>query len=147
MSLNIQSDSISAAETQAMLIGIYEENGRTFRHFLSWRRLMFAGYFAVLAGINLALDGSTRSDILFPAAGLLISVVFLLLDLRNRALIGILSEAGENLERELNLHGVGHYSIYRDRAGALSHTTIAVGFYCVMILIFLALSIQSIPPS
>ncbi|MHC4201715.1 MAG: hypothetical protein ACYSU0_17145, partial [Planctomycetota bacterium] len=81
---------------------LYEEAGRNFRHFATWRRLILAGYFGAMAGLGSAFkwvmdDGSCPRFVL-PVAGLVLTVLFWLLDLRNRRLIRIESVAAQALE-------------------------------------------------
>ena len=52
MAVSIESGQLTEGERQAILKSIYDETGRNFRHFLSWRRLIFAGYFAIIAGVQ-----------------------------------------------------------------------------------------------
>ena len=86
---------------------LYVELGNNFRHFLAWRRFLFAGYFAVIAGLGAAFEWSDIDEsvlnhaLLFAAA--LISIVFWLLDVRNRQLIKIASKAGATLEGKLGV--------------------------------------------
>jgi len=125
-------------ERQTILSGLYEEVGKNFRHFLAWRRFLFAGYFGIMAGLANVFDWKNLENIdkngivLFMAV--IITLLFWSLDLRNRKLIRNASDAGEYLERELDLGGGGCYSIYKSEKDKLTHSLILTSFYWVSIL-------------
>ena|SRR6266478_4654882 len=85
----------------------YEEIGRAWRHFASWREKIFAGYLSVLAA--LALGFSKTSGIPIHAAifacGILVSAVFWILDFRNIQLLNACQLAGERLESSEGYYG------------------------------------------
>ena len=121
-----------------ILKDLYVEVGQNFRHFLMWRRLLFAGYFAVIAGLFTFLDGTTQMEkatLLVVAA--LISLIFWLLDIRNRQLIENISKAAARLEVRLEVQNEGPYSIYEDAPKELTHSLILGWLYGLAILGFL----------
>lgn len=126
---------------ETIIKDIYTEVGTNFRHFLAWRRFLFAGYFAVLAGLfqyynwETARTSYTNRGVLIVA--IFVSLIFWLLDLRNRKLIRNVSDAGVNLERKLGLSEEGSYSIYKNEEHKLTHSRILTIFYIFAILWFL----------
>jgi hypothetical protein len=140
-----------------LLVGVYEELGNNFRHFLMWRRLLFAGYFAIVAGLGAVFNWTltNMSDLAFlvPAAAVALSVIFWALDLRNRNLIRITSEAGASLEDKMGLGLIGQYSLYKQRHKqpntktskyVLTHSWILGTFYALAILAFVTLFLSLI---
>jgi len=69
---------------------LYSEAGEAWRHLTSWREKIVAGYLTVLAGLGVAFgwapNPSFRSAIL--SGGIVVSLVFWVLDFRNRRLVG-----------------------------------------------------------
>lgn len=138
---------MSGEPDEVVLKDIYAETGRNFRHFLSWRRLLLAGYFGVLAGVGAVVTPLIQDQPgLVPALPVGITVVSLLfwaLDHRNRRLIWVASEAGRNIEQKLHLDG-GIYTIYQTRGKSwLTHTSILAVFYLVMIAASIVLALCS----
>jgi hypothetical protein len=86
---------------------IYEEAGRAWIHFVTWRERIFAGYLTVLAALGVAFhaEASPLMRLVVCGACILVSVVFWILDLRNRELIGACQAAAQLLE-----DGKGAYS-------------------------------------
>jgi hypothetical protein len=81
---------------------LYEEIGRTWRHFGSWREKAFAGYLTVLAALAVGFSHNTgllvRAGIF--AGAILVSAVFWILDLRNLQLMNACQLAAGPLECE-----------------------------------------------
>jgi len=130
------------SDRQTILKGLYEELGRNFRHFLAWRRFLFAGYFAVIAGLAAAFKlvekGISNSNAFLLLVAALLSTLFWLLDRRNRKLIRNASDAGENLEKEMYLGNSGYYSIYKHQKHLMTHSIILGWFYGLSILGYVA---------
>ena len=95
---------------------LYKEAGTMFRHFLNWRRLLFAGYLAVLSALALAfkwtLAHAASLSFVCPAAGVVISLVFWGFDYRNRVLFRYAAEVGKRLEKKLGLPDIGYYDAF-----------------------------------
>jgi len=112
---------------------LYVELGTNFRHFLAWRRFLFAGYFGVIAGLGAAFEWANSGASMLNRALLIvaafISIVFWLLDVRNRQMIRIASKAGANLEDKLGVADIGLFSTYENGPVQLSHTKILSVFY------------------
>lgn len=81
---------------------LYAELGHAWRQFISWREKIFAGYLTVLAALGIAFaQGSSvplRSGIF--AGAVVVSVVFWILDFRNRQMIGACQTAAAALEQQ-----------------------------------------------
>jgi len=79
---------------------LYSEVGEAWRHLTSWREKIVAGYLTVLgalgAGFASQASPGYRSAVL--SAAILISVVFWILDFRNRRLVGGCQDVGARLE-------------------------------------------------
>lgn len=84
---------------------LYEEIGRAWQYFDSWREKIFAGYLSVLAALAFALSKSSIPvrAVLF-AFSILASIVFWILDFRTAELINCCQAAGENLAGSRGLH-------------------------------------------
>ena len=95
---------------------LYEENATQFRFFLTWRRVLLAGYFAVLGALALGFEWAvTRApDLTFacPLAGACVSIFFWTLDVRNRELIRHASGVGSSIEEAMGLSQLGYYGRY-----------------------------------
>jgi hypothetical protein len=95
---------------------LYEENATQFRYFLTWRQLLLAGYFSIIAALALgfkwALGRHDVAPFVFPLAGAIVSVFFWALDFRNRELYQVTGRVGSDLEERLELKGMGHFSAY-----------------------------------
>jgi hypothetical protein len=85
---------------------LYEELGRTWQHFVSWREKIFAGYLAVQAALGVAYSHSQDSHysddvsivILFGAV--LFSIVFWILDVRTNQLVNACQHRAASLEED-----------------------------------------------
>lgn len=83
---------------------VYGEIGTNYRYFLAWRHRLFAGYVAVLAGLSVAYwsvgdDDAFRKAII--AASFVITVVFWILEYRNRDLYHACQNSGQACESDL----------------------------------------------
>jgi len=96
---------------------LYEENATQFRFFLTWRQVLLAGYFAVIAALALGFEWAvTRApDLTFacPLAGACVSVLFWALDYRNRELYHHASVVGAGLEEAMGHVELGYYGTYQ----------------------------------
>lgn len=116
---------------------LYEEIGQAWRHFASWREKIFAGYLTTVAA--LAVGYFQNASVFLRAAifagGVLVSVVFWMLEFRNVQLINACQMAADRLE-----HGKGCYAelnrLRFDRktfltySAAISLLAIAISAYC-----------------
>lgn len=89
---------------------LYTEAGQQARYYLSWREKLLGGYFAVMAALAFAFGKmwltSFRSvAFLVPLLAAILSVLFWLLDRRNRTLYEACITAGAQLEKDSHLHG------------------------------------------
>jgi hypothetical protein len=123
---------------------LYKETGTMFRHFLNWRRLLFAGYLAVLSTLALAfkwtLACANSLSFVCPAAGVVISLVFWGLDYRNRTLFMHAANVGKTLEEKLGLPYTGYYGAYKEDKSKITHGSILTVFYIVCTVIMLVLA-------
>lgn len=80
---------------------LYVQTGELFRHYLIWREKLLGGYLVVIAGLAVAVN-VPRDPIYFRSGvailGAVLTVVFWLLDRRNRALFHECLRVGANLE-------------------------------------------------
>ena len=110
---------------------LYKESGELLRHYLSWREKLLAGYFAVMAGLAIAVgamqDQFKPIAVLVPLLASILSVVFLLLDLRNQELLDGCVDVGAALER---LH-FGPHKQLNLTPRFLRHSTTVRGLYVV----------------
>ena len=97
-----------------LLKDVYAEIGTNYRFFKTWRERLLAGYLAVLAGLSIAykwtqsaeVEQSTsqlRLELAVCGAGLLITVVFWLLEFRNSDLFLDCLRSGKKCEEAANL--------------------------------------------
>jgi hypothetical protein len=103
--------------TQLTIQEVYVEIGVNYRYFLTWRQRIFAGYLAVLGALSVAggwmLKDAPQFLWLFPVTGLLLTLVFWILERRNRELYGVCINRGAACEAGLGDMGV--YSGIRQR--------------------------------
>ena len=86
---------------------LYEEIGKAWQYFDSWREKIFAGYLSVLAALAFGLSKSASIHVraVLFAFGILVSVgVFRTLDFRTTELINLCQAAGDNLAGPKGLH-------------------------------------------
>ena len=128
------------SERQKILKDLYLEVGTNFRHFLTWRQLLFAGYFPVIGGLSALFEWKTSNSsadgkyIILLCIAIIVTIVFWLLDSRNRQLIRNVSDAGEKIEKELGVQG--SYSIYKEEEHSLTHSGILKLFYSLAIIAY-----------
>ena len=94
---------------------LYEELGRAWRHFASWREKIFAGYVTVLAALGVAFSQNTSVPVQAAifAGAIVFSIVFWILDFRNAQLLNACQAAAALLEDQK-----GAYSaLYWQRGG------------------------------
>jgi threonine/homoserine efflux transporter RhtA len=88
----------------------YGQTGELFRHYLSWREKLLAGYFAVLGGLAIAFGKMRLSPfkpvgILVPILAAIVSAAFLALDRRNAELFDACTAVGHQLEANAGVAG------------------------------------------
>ncbi len=114
---------------------LYEENATQFRFFLTWRQLLLAGYFAVLAALALGFEWAvtTAPALTFacPLAGACASVLFWVLDYRNRELYYHASDVGTAIETEMGNPQLGYYGTYgaKTKDSRWKHSRVLKTFY------------------
>ncbi len=114
---------------------LYEENATQFRFFLTWRQLLVAGYFAVLAALALGFEWAVTNapDLTFacPLAGAFASVFFWFLDHRNRELYNHASDTGARIEEAMGYPNLGYYGTYRKevKESTWRHSNVLTVFY------------------
>ena len=123
---------------------LYKEAGTMFRHFLNWRRLLFAGYLAVLSALALAfkwtLAHAASLAFVCPAAGVVISLVFWGFEYRNRVLFDHAAKVGKRLEKKLGLPDVGYYGSYKESERKITHRSLLDMFFLVCTVVMLVLT-------
>ena len=86
---------------------LYEEIGRAWLHYVSWRERIFAGYLSVLAVLAFAFskeqDPLVRSAVF--ACGILVSGVFRILDFRTTELVNLCQVAADELAGSKGFYG------------------------------------------
>lgn len=122
---------------------LYEKNAEQFKYFLTWRQLMLAGYFAIIAALSLAFRWALQKQVLvlfaFPLAGAWVSFLFWALDNRNRELYKLASNVGDKIEERMGLKGIGHFGAYSLSETKMGHGKILAIFYLgsgVLLLLF-----------
>jgi hypothetical protein len=107
----------------------YEQVGQSYRKFLDWREKIIGGYVAVIGGLGLGYDRSTRMGFrsLLLVGAVLTSLAFWILNMRNSKFIVTCVRAGRDLE---NGHGV--YS----KLESLIHTSRLTHGLAVNLLVF-----------
>jgi hypothetical protein len=126
---------------------LYEENAAPFRYFLTWRQLLLGGYFATVAALALGFKWALTEQaillFLFPLTGAGLSVLFWMLEVRNRELYQLTSEVGSQLEEQLDQETMGHFRAYASSRTKWSHSTILATFYlgCGVLMLLLAVAL------
>jgi len=85
---------------------LYDELGRAWQYFATWREKIFAGYLSVLAVLAYAFsnkDGPSFHAAVFGFA-ILVSAVFRMLDYRTTDLVDLCQRAGESLAGSKGIH-------------------------------------------
>lgn len=130
---------------------LYNEVGTMFRHFLNWRRLLFGGYFAILYTLILALKWSVLNSngkyisVIILLTGIIISIVFLLLEIRNRSLYRVASVTGSRIEQSLSVGDIGYYDIHNqlDVGSTCIRHSYVIGFlyvFCTVLMVGLLIA-------
>jgi hypothetical protein len=114
-------------ETKLSVEHAYEEVGTNYRFFLTWRHRLLAGYFIVVASMCFGIPWIWEKDkgLLWApfAAGMAITVVFWVLDFRNRDLYHACQKVGETLESTLPENLAGIYGALNQRKrNVLNHS-------------------------
>jgi hypothetical protein len=121
---------------------VYEEAGRLLRYYLDWRARILAGYFATLAALAFAFGwlidhGHPNTASWVPFVASAVTLVFLLLDRRNRELYRASMDSAAELEKAASIDGV-HCHLQRTAASTpVLHSTILEGLFLACALIFL----------
>src|SRR5580704_3156638 len=86
---------------------LYEEIGRAWLYFDSWREKIFAGYLSVLAALAFAFSKSPSIPIRTAvfAFAVVVSGVFWMLDFRTTQLINLCQAAGEKMAESKGSYG------------------------------------------
>ncbi len=113
---------------------LYEENATQFRFFLTWRQVLLAGYFAIIAALALGFEWAVlhSPDLTFacPLAGACASILFWALDFRNRELYEHASDVGAMIEEALGFPGLGYYGTYpKTKKSKWRHSRLLKTFY------------------
>ena len=91
---------------------VYQKIGINYRYFLNWRHRLLAGFLATIAVLGLGFKWLFKEapDLLWIlfSAGFVLSLVFWILDYRNRDLYHACQKSGEACEKHLP-DGVGIY--------------------------------------
>lgn len=91
---------------------LYDELGKFWMYFASWREKLLAGYASVLAGLGLAFwkIGNPKIRAALFALTILVSVVFRIIDYRTNDLIIVCKNAGERLAGDPR----GYYGLHNE---------------------------------
>ena len=110
---------------------VYNEVGVNYRYFLDWRHKILAGYLVTVAALAIGFSWAITNYELKPHSwillmlGVIISIVFWLLDYRNRHLYHTCQEVGAKIEAsEGILDGQGIYSELMNSNSKLSHSVV-----------------------
>ena len=112
---------------------VYKQTAELFRHYLSWREKLFAGYFAAMGALAIAF-GKMRlnqyfkpAGFLVPAVAALLSIAFFLLDKRNDRLRDYCGESASALELDAKVKGA-FAALYEDK-DTLTHRNVVGAIY------------------
>lgn len=104
----------------------YAELGQMWRHFVLWREKIVAGYLTALAGLGIAFWQNESPP--FRAAvfggGILVSIVFWILDLRNQQFVNACQDAAAALEGK---QGGGYTTLSSLRDHGEQRATLGLG--------------------
>jgi hypothetical protein len=86
---------------------LYEETGRDWQYYVSWREKIFAGYLTALAALAFAFSQNKSPAVLCLvfAFGFLVSVVFRILDFRTTELVNLCQFVGNILAGSKGFYG------------------------------------------
>jgi len=104
---------------------LYDELGKAWLHFASWRERIFAGYLSVLAVLAYAFSRDASNPIRAAILGfaILVSIVFRILDIRTTRHVNLCQRVGRSLAA-----GKGLYAeIDKDRFSTWRVTTYGFG--------------------
>ncbi len=129
MATQIKSDDLKA---------LYEQSTTQFRFFLTWRELLIAGYFATFSALCVSFGWSLRHipryACAIPFLGAALSIVFYLLDRRNRTLYTIASKASLEIEKKIGNLKFGYFAAYhaeeRKSIWKIRHEYVLLALYC-----------------
>jgi hypothetical protein len=102
---------------------LYEEVGRVWQYFDSWREKIFAGYLSVLAALAFAFlkDPSTPLRAGVFAFAFVVSAVFWILDSRTTELLSICQAAGDTLAHSRGFYGKLNSERFAEKGGLPQH--------------------------
>jgi hypothetical protein len=115
---------------------LYEENATQYRFFLTWRQLLLAGYFAIVAALSIAFKWCLADAHAYvsvcPFVGVWVSAIFWALDRRNLQLYRLAGDVGSALEEKLGIKVRGHFSEYQEKGYSnIRHAVVLGMFYIV----------------
>ena len=88
---------------------MYSEAGQLLRHYLSWREKLLGGYVAVIAALAVAFVKAPADykhlDPALSGLGMFLTIVFWLLERRNRELFNRCIDAGVAIEKRAKAPG------------------------------------------
>jgi uncharacterized MnhB-related membrane protein len=133
-STSIQEATMKSKPDLEKLNLLYEENATQFRFFLTWRQILLAGYFAIIAALALGFEWAVihAPDLTFacPLAGACVSVLFWALDFRNRELYHHASDVGAVIEEAMGHQQIGYYGTYqKTKKSKWRHSRLLKTFY------------------
>jgi len=118
---------------------VYTEVGVNYRYFLTWRQRIFAGYLAVLGALGVAagwvLKESPGSFGFLSGAGLLLTVVFWIVEGRNREIYKKCVERGAACEA--SLESIGIFVGLKHEPQMLTHSFAFDLLFLVMTIVFI----------
>ena len=105
---------------------LYVQLAQMWQHYASWREKIFAGYLTVLAGLGVLFSQNARPSIRAMAfvGSILVSIVFVILDLRNEQFINVCQDAAAALEGKNG--GYSTLNLLRDRVESRAGLGVAV---------------------
>ncbi len=122
----------------------YDEVGVNYRYFLTWRHRLFAGYLVVIAFLAVGVPWifqHAREILWAPfACGLLLTLVFWVLEYRNRDLYHAAQRCGEALENTIGSSNGIYTELNSIKGNFLCHSTAIDGmFLAALVLLFCGL--------
>jgi hypothetical protein len=125
----------------------YEEAGRNYRYFLSWRERLLAGYLALLAGLSLAFSWllEEAAELAWTpfAAGFFLTLVIWALEFRNRDLYRVCQQSAKACESHLP-QGAGMFTKMGSQEPMVYHSTTFNILFSVVAVAMLACVIWSV---
>lgn len=126
----------------------YAQAGEMLRHYLSWREKLFGGYLAVVAGLAVAFKQPNDPEEFRSAiaiVGVVVTIVFWLLERRNRALFYECVDAAAELEPETAPGPLRKLAALDGTLLAPTHSAVLSCFYALAIVGLIAVAIHSWP--